>query len=93
MAAAKTPRTAHVKVPVLRELLGQLGSEKGTELVGECYDLVTGAVLEAFDKLDISPFLKAAAAGPIDLVLKGGRAIVVDWARRQTATTTPPPQS
>jgi hypothetical protein len=93
MATGKAPRTAQVQVPVLREVLARLGSEKGNALVGEVYDLVTGAVMESFEKLDISPIIKAAAKGPVDLVLAGGRGIVMDWARRQTSQGTPPSQA
>jgi hypothetical protein len=74
--------------PVLNEVLAKIGTEKGQQLVGEVYDLATGAVLQAFDELDVNPFLKAGLRGPLDMVVQAGRGIVVQWAQSQRPTVT-----
>ncbi|WP_224369722.1 hypothetical protein [Hyalangium versicolor] len=97
MGTQGSPRSgkkmARVNVPVLREVLQRLGSEKGIALVGECYDLVSSAALDAFDQLDVNPLLKSAARGPIEMVVAGGRGIVIDWAHKQLPNTQVPPQA
>lgn len=85
MASSTGKNMARISVPVLREVVERLGSEKGVVLVGECYDLVTGALMDAFASAKLPVWVKAAAEGPMKMVTEAGRAAVIDWAKKQVS--------
>jgi hypothetical protein len=79
-----TPKSLKsVKVPVLRELLAQLGTEKGVRLVGETCDLMSAALWEAFEKVQLHPMFKSMARGPLEMAMMMGKEQAQAWARRQ----------